>query len=75
MIHVNMPFSESREAPGLYVKLSKGRGATHVREELTVAAVAERGSKHQGSGHRATAQVQVKQQWLQSLPRRSFLSH
>lgn len=75
MIHVNMPFSESREAPGLYVKLSKGRGAAHVREELRAAGVAEHGSKHQGSGHRATVQVQVKQQWLQSVPRHSFLSH
>lgn len=71
MIHVNMPFSESRGSPGLYVKLSKGRGAAHVREELRASGVAE----HQGSGYRAPAQVQVKQQWLQSIPRHSFLSH
>lgn len=76
MIHVNMPFSESRGAPGLYVKLSKGRGAAHVREELRASGVAEHSvSKHQGSGYRAPAQVQVKQQWLQSIPRHSFLSH
>lgn len=50
MIHVNMPFSESREAPGLYVKLSKGRGAAHVREELRAAAVAEHGVRASTKG-------------------------
>lgn len=39
MIHANMPFSELREAPGLHIKLSKGRGTTHVREEQRASGV------------------------------------
>lgn len=43
MTHANIPFSESREVPGLHIKLSKGRGTAHVREERRASGVAEHG--------------------------------